>query len=349
MENYRYYLIADAMTRSQLQNFKKETPIEYFDTVLALKQRYTELRERPYNNEPTWDEQMQLPCARLTVGVERADPKTTVTVMEVRGGVNYLSDDYRSPFGDTTDKQLLAKAKELVEAVGVDRIRPCLYKKVDGHIQIRTGSDRHITGWPYANELCSNLHFSRFLNQNAKEMFLVRDGQQIQETRADGTRQRKTVNAIDSSHLYVGQQGFHVLQYADMIYRAGIYVEPLHPQPGDLLDKLQIYQSDKSRFESYDSVKGKLQIRDFRRVYVGNMPQNYTPDKCYQDFNMNNRPCPASMRSLSIGDIVVMQTGEQETALYVDTFGFKDVGHLLPGLHEITARQEQQALDELER
>lgn len=93
MENYRYYLIADAMTRAPLQNFKKETPIEYFDTVLALKQRYTELRERPYNNEPTWDEQMQLPCARLTVGVERADPKTTVTVMEVRGGVNYLSDD----------------------------------------------------------------------------------------------------------------------------------------------------------------------------------------------------------------------------------------------------------------
>lgn len=207
MENYRYYLIADAMTRAPLQNFKKETPIEYFDTVLALKQRYTELRERPYNNEPTWDEQMQLPCARLTVGVERANPKTTVTVMEVRGGVNYLSDDYRSPFGDTTDKQLLAKAKELVEAVGVDRIRPCLYKKMDGRIQIRTGSDRHITVWPYADELCSNLHFSRFLNQNGKEMFLVRDGQQIQETRADGTRQRKTVNAIDSSHLYVGQQG----------------------------------------------------------------------------------------------------------------------------------------------
>ena len=44
-----------------------------------------------------------------------------------------------------------------------------------------------------------------------------------------------------------------------------------------------------------------------------------------------------------------MQTGEQETALYVDTFGFKDVGHLLTGLHEITARQEQQTLDEPER
>ena len=216
-------------------------------------------------------------------------------------------------------------------------------------MQIRTGSDRHITDWAYANEMCSNLHFSRFLNHGCKEMFLVRDGQQVIETRADGTQQTKAVKNIDSSHLYVGQQGYHVLQYADLIYKAGIYVTPLHPQPGDLLGKLQIFQSDKSRFESYDSVKGKLQICDFHRAYVGNMPQDYTPDKCYQDFNVDNRPCPASMRSLSIGDIVVMQTGEQETALYVDTFGFKDVGHLLPGLHEITARQEQQALDEPER
>lgn len=349
MENYRYYLIADAMTRAFPQKFKKETPFEYYETLSALKQRYLELRDLPYNNEQTWNEKMNLPYARLTVGVERADPKTTVTVMEVRGGVNYLSDDYRSPFGDTTDKQLLAKVKELVEAVGVDRIRPHLYKKVDGHVQIRTGSDRHITDWAYVNEMCSNLHFSRFLNHGCKEMFLVRNGQQVIETRADGTQQTKAVKNVDSSHLYVGHQGYHVLQYADLIYKAGIYVTPLHPQPGDLLDKLQIFQSDKSRFESYDSVKGKLQICDFHRAYVGNMPQNYTPDKCYQDFNADNRPCPGSMRSLSVGDIVVMQTDEKETALYVDTFGFKDVGQLLPGLHAIEVRQQPQALDEPER
>ena len=118
MENYRYYLIADAVTRAFPLKFKKETPYEYFDTLSALKQRYLELRNLPYNNEPIWDEQTGLPYARLAVGVERTDPKTTVTVMEVRGGVNYLSDDYRSPFGDTTDKQLLAKVKELVGGRG---------------------------------------------------------------------------------------------------------------------------------------------------------------------------------------------------------------------------------------
>lgn len=349
MEIYRYYLIPDAMPRDFPMKFKQQTPIEYYDTVSALKQRYFELRDLPYNNEPTWNEKMSLPYARLTVGVDRQEPECSVTVIEVRGGINYLSDDYRSPFGDTTDKQLFAKIKKLVEVVGVDRIQPHLYKKIDGQVQIKTGSDRHVTQWPHANELCNNLRFTRILNRDGQDLFMIRHGEEIIENHADGTRHAYNVLNIDGYHFSIGGKVFHIQQYGESAFRAGIYVEPLHPQLDDVLDKLQIYQSPKSRFESYDSVKGKLQIHDFKSVYVGNMPQNYTPDKCYMDFNKDNRPCPSSMRSLSVGDIVVMQTDEKETALYVDTFGFKDVGHLLPALHALNARQKQQALEEPER
>ena len=56
------------------------------------------------------------------------------------------------------------------------------------------------------------------------------------------------------------------------------------------------------------------------------------------------------MRSLSVSDIVVLEQGGKEQALYVDSVGFQDVSHLLPELHEIAVqRQKEQVQEELER
>ena len=51
-----------------------------------------------------------------------------------------------------------------------------------------------------------------------------------------------------------------------------------------------------------------------------------------------------------VSDIVVLEQGGKEQALYVDSVGFQDVSRLLPELHELAAqRQKEQVQEEPER
>lgn len=164
MAEYRYYLIPDFMSHVFPQQFEEQAPTEFFSNTVDLMKRYKQLREMPYNNEYIWNERTNLPYPRLTVGIDRRDPDGAVTIMQVRNGINYLCDDYRGPFADRNDKQLIEMAKQLVTAVGVDRIRPHYYTEENGHTKVHVGKDIHITEWANAPKLCSALRFSRFLN-----------------------------------------------------------------------------------------------------------------------------------------------------------------------------------------
>lgn len=137
MAEYRYYLIPDFMSHVFPQQFEEQAPTEFFSNTADLMKRYKQLREMPYNNEYTWNERTNLPYPRLTVGIDRRDPDGAVTIMQVRNGVNYLCDDYRGPFADCNDKQLIEMAKQLVTAVGVDRIRPHYHTEENGHTNRR--------------------------------------------------------------------------------------------------------------------------------------------------------------------------------------------------------------------
>ena len=79
------------------------------------------------------------------------------------------------------------------------------------------------------------------------------------------------------------------------------------------------------------------------------MPRDYTPDKCFRDFNYDDLPCANSMPSLSVSDLIVMERGDKAEALYVDAVGFKDVSRLLPELHDMEVERQEHNLDELER
>ena len=79
------------------------------------------------------------------------------------------------------------------------------------------------------------------------------------------------------------------------------------------------------------------------------MPRDYTPDKCFRDFNYDDRPCANSMPSLSVSDLIVMEHGDKAEALYVDAVSFKDVSRLLPELHDMEVERQEHNLDELER
>lgn len=353
MAEYRYYLIPDFMSYVFPQQFEEQAPTEFFSNTADLMKRYKQLREMPYNNEYTWNERTNLPYPRLTVGIDRRDPDGAVTIMQVRSGVNYLCDDYRGPFADRNDKQLIEMAKQLVTAVGADRIRPHYYTEENGHTKVHVGNDIHITEWANAPELCSALRFSRFLNRDGQQLFQVHNGQRIIENYADGSQLVKDVQTVDDTHFYVGIRFCHIQQYANQCFKRGCYVEPEHPQPGDKLDRLLIYQiphyTCEYRFTDYDYAQSKLKATDYRCSYVANMPRDYTPDKCFRDFNYDDRPCVNSMPSLSVSDLIVMERGDKAEALYVDAVGFKDVSRLLPELHDMEVERQEHNLDELER
>ncbi len=273
MAEYRYYLIPDFMSHVFLQQFEEQAPTEFFSNTADLMKRYQQLREMPYNNEYTWNERTNLPYPRLTVGIDRRDPDGAVTIMQVRNGVNYLCDDYRGPFADRNDKQLIEMAKQLVTAVGVDRIRPHYYTEVNGHTKVHVGKDIHITEWANAPELCSALRFSRFLNRDGQQLFQVRNGQRIIENYADGSRLVKDVQTVDDTHFYVGSRFCHIQQYASQCFKRGCYVEPEHPQPGDKLDRLLIYQiphyTCEYRFTDYDYAQNKLKATELPLCLCG--------------------------------------------------------------------------------
>lgn len=171
---------------------------------------------------------------------------------------------------------------------------------------------------------------------------------------ADGTKRLRAVKNIDVTHAYVGHYGCHIQQYAEDNFRIGCYVAPEHPQPGDNLDKLQVYQITKGgceyRFMNYAYSKSRIHAADYSSVYIANLPADYDLDRCFQEFNAPNRPLRYHMCSLSTSDIVVTTKNGNETAYYVDSIGFKDVSHLLPELHEVEAQhQKEQVQDEPER
>lgn len=294
MAEYRYYLIPDAMTRAFPEQFGKQTPTEFFDNIADLEKRYHQLREMPYNNERTWNERTRFPYARLVVGIDRQNPDGAVAIIQVRNGVNYLCDDYRGPYADRSDAQIPQMAKKLVEVIGVDRVRPHTYTQRDGYTWVQVEKDMHITEWLYAHELCSSLQFTRFLNRDGRELFQVRDGQRVIETNADGTKRLRAVKNIDVTHAYVGHYGCHIQQYAEDNFRIGCYVAPEHPQPGDNLDKLQVYQITKGgceyRFMNYAYSKSRIHAADYSSVYIANLPADYDLDRCFQEFNAPNRP-----------------------------------------------------------
>ena len=228
------------------------------------------------------------------------------------------------------------------------------YTQRDGYTWVQVEKDMHITEWLYAHELCSSLQFTRFLNRDGRELFQVRDGQRVIETNADGTKRLRAVKNIDVTHAYVGHYGCHIQQYAEDNFRIGCYVAPEHPQPGDNLDKLQVYQITKGgceyRFMNYAYSKSRIHAADYSSVYIANLPADYDLDRCFQEFNAPNRPLRYHMCSLSTSDIVVTTKNGNETAYYVDSIGFKDVSHLLPELHEVEAQhQKEQVQDEPER
>ena len=120
-QNWSWYLISDLKTWSE--NAENRSPLEHFNSFEAVKARFMELRSQPYNSEIALNPN-GFPYARLTVGIEHKDGMSSVDILQVRNGQNYLVDDFTRMEQPCNDPEVMSMLSRVANEIGFDRIRP---------------------------------------------------------------------------------------------------------------------------------------------------------------------------------------------------------------------------------
>ena len=109
-------------------------------------------------------------------------------------------------------------------------------------------------------------------------------------------------------------------------------------------DRYEIYQMKSNAdgrylFCSYANAQAEIKASDYRCVYAATMPKGAGLEDLYVLHNRDDRPAGKTMRSLSVSDIVVLHTGKQAAAHYVDNIGFVEIPDFAEKLKKIQERQ----------
>ncbi|GHU90194.1 hypothetical protein FACS1894202_09590 [Clostridia bacterium] len=102
------------------------------------------------------------------------------------------------------------------------------------------------------------------------------------------------------------------------------------PTQGDTFSIYQLKDGDTThgyRFESLDHLQAAglaVERGNYEQTYTAPLSATDTPDSLFQKFNID-RPQDFTGHSLSTSDIIVVNHGGNETALYIDVAGFQDV------------------------
>lgn len=185
----------------------------------------------------------------------------------------------------------------------------------------------------------------RFIDYKYRDLFKLTDGENIVITTMEGTKKLLKCNYIDQTHTQIGNNVYHIAQFAKIARKNGLIYSPEKPKQGDICDTYEIYQlrqRTEYRFESYDFAKDKLKPSDYKRVYAGVLAPNVTLGDIYSEHNMDNRPFNTKMYSLSVSDIVVINRGNNKTAYYVDKFDFKELPNFTKERTEKPPKQKNQ-------
>lgn len=174
----------------------------------------------------------------------------------------------------------------------------------------------------------------RFIDSGYNTLFHVPDGGSIFFTTFDDQRKLLPCRYIDDYHAVIGNDTFHICEFAEFAQREGAVYAPEHPQEGDICDTYTIYQIKDTReipysFEPYDYARRKLWIGHYQRAYRGVLAPSTTLDDLFDRHNMNSRPFGRRMRSMSVSDVVVLNRGDEEKAFYVDQTDFKEAPQFL--------------------
>lgn len=173
-----------------------------------------------------------------------------------------------------------------------------------------------------------------FVDSAGAPLFTVPDGGNIVRTGLDGRQDVLLCGYIDRNHARIGGTIYNIRQFAELMEQRSVTYAPEHPREGDVCDTYAIYQIADTRgveysFCSYQAAKERLRSEDYRKVYIGVLAPNVTPEDLFIRHNRDDRPYGQKIRSLSMSDIVVLNRGGESKAYYVDRVGFQEVKNFL--------------------
>lgn len=116
-----FYLIPDLKTWAT--NSSERSPIEHYETFEKARNRFNALRSQPYNAMNDLNDGGQ-PYAHLTLGLESKDNLSSVDILQVRAGQNYLVEDFTRMDGLKNDPGFLETISRVAKEIGFDRVRP---------------------------------------------------------------------------------------------------------------------------------------------------------------------------------------------------------------------------------
>lgn len=82
----------------------------------------------------------------------------------------------------------------------------------------------------------------RFVDCNYNALFRLPNHSSIIMTKPDGTQMKQQCSYIDDYHIYIGQCGFHIMEFAEMAWRNGYTYLPEHPREQDCCDTYALYR-----------------------------------------------------------------------------------------------------------
>lgn len=116
-----FYVIPDLKTWAT--NSSERTPIEHYETFEEARERFAALRDQPYNKTNDLNDDGQ-PYAHLTLGLESKDKLSSVDILQVRAGQNYLVEDFTRMERLRADSVVLENLSRVAREIGFDRVRP---------------------------------------------------------------------------------------------------------------------------------------------------------------------------------------------------------------------------------
>ena len=118
------YVIEDLSTWNPVIAGERErTPITFFDSYEEARDRFMELRSKPYNAESMLNPETQEPVARLTFGIQRENPPGAADLLQVRNNRNYVVDDFTRMTTLNTSEEAMTVLHRIHQDLGFDRIR----------------------------------------------------------------------------------------------------------------------------------------------------------------------------------------------------------------------------------
>lgn len=115
-----FYVIPDLKTWAI--NSSERTPIEHYETFEEARDRFAALRDQPYNKTNDLNDDGQ-PYAHLTLGLESKDKLSSVDILQVRAGQNYLVEDFTRMERLRADSVVLENLSRVAREIGFDRVR----------------------------------------------------------------------------------------------------------------------------------------------------------------------------------------------------------------------------------